>query len=341
MAASWLWASVTAWMSPVRCRLSASIGTTWLWPPPAAPPLMPNTGPIEAWRTATVAVLPMCLKACPRPTVVVVFPSPRGVGVMAETTTYLALGMSASSSIASSFILATPSPYGSRRCSPMPICAAISPSGSSFACRATCRFFGNVMLSLGSLVFGGSEPVDLDAELVSGVQQGVEEVLARGPLAMQQVRSLAVQVVTYDVGDELRDRTAEGRPVGCHFLGEVDAAHLRQQVRRPRAGNPYERPPVRYVEDAYQSLIRHPFHAPCDLLTRSWRGEQQPLARARADDEHSGFVAGGAPEADAERKGCLALHGREHEHLGERGAVHDPQAGAGAQGADLPTVLHS
>jgi hypothetical protein len=72
--------------------------------------LIPKTGPIEAWRTATVAVLPMCLKACPRPTVVVVFPSPKGVGVMPETTTYLAFGLSASSAKASSFILATLSP---------------------------------------------------------------------------------------------------------------------------------------------------------------------------------------------------------------------------------------
>ena len=38
---------------------------------------------------------------------VVVFPSPRGVGVIAETTTYLAGGSSESSPIASSFILAT------------------------------------------------------------------------------------------------------------------------------------------------------------------------------------------------------------------------------------------
>ena len=30
MAASWLLAAVTAWISPVRCKLSISIGTTWL-----------------------------------------------------------------------------------------------------------------------------------------------------------------------------------------------------------------------------------------------------------------------------------------------------------------------
>ena len=50
--------------------------------------------------------LPMCFIAWPRPTVVVVLPSPSGVGVIAVTTTYFAFGRSASSSIASRRILA-------------------------------------------------------------------------------------------------------------------------------------------------------------------------------------------------------------------------------------------
>ena len=87
---------------------------------------MPNVGPIEGWRIAITLFLPMCLNAWPRPTVVVVLPSPSGVGVMAETTTYLALGRSASSSIAASLILASESPYGSIRCGPIPIWAAMS-----------------------------------------------------------------------------------------------------------------------------------------------------------------------------------------------------------------------
>ena len=41
---------------------------------------------------------------------VVVLPSPSGVGVTADTTTYFAFGRSASSSIADSLILATFSP---------------------------------------------------------------------------------------------------------------------------------------------------------------------------------------------------------------------------------------
>ncbi len=79
------------------------------------------------------AFLPMCFIAWPRPTVVVVLPSPSGVGVMAVTTTYLAFGRSASSSMASSLILASSSPYGSSRCGPMPIMLAISGNGFAVA----------------------------------------------------------------------------------------------------------------------------------------------------------------------------------------------------------------
>ena len=105
-----LCAAVTACMSPVRCRFSASIGTTWLYPPPAAPPLMPNVGPIDGCLIVTVARLPMWRNPWPSPTVVVVFPSPSGVGVIAVTTTYFAFGASASSSIAASLTFTTLSP---------------------------------------------------------------------------------------------------------------------------------------------------------------------------------------------------------------------------------------
>src|SRR3989442_7406078 len=104
---------------------------------------MPNVGPIEGWRMATIAGRPMCESAWPRPTVVVVLPSPSGVGVIAETTTYLAWGRPLNSSIASSLILATSFPYGSRRCGPMPILAATSGIGSKRAWRAICRSVGN------------------------------------------------------------------------------------------------------------------------------------------------------------------------------------------------------
>ena len=56
---------------------------------------------------AIVAWRPIQARACPSPTVVVVFPSPSGVGVTAVTTTYLALGRSASLATVSRLTLAT------------------------------------------------------------------------------------------------------------------------------------------------------------------------------------------------------------------------------------------
>jgi hypothetical protein len=59
------------------------------------------------------------------------------------------------------------------------------------------------------LYFSGDETFDLDAELVAGIYQRVEEVLSRGSLAVQQVRPLRAAVIAHDIGYELRDRAAE------------------------------------------------------------------------------------------------------------------------------------
>ena len=85
MAARRLFAAPMACISPVKCRLMSSMGMTWAYPPPAAPPLMPNTGPRDGSRSATVTSLPIRRRPSARPIVVVVFPSPAGVGVMAVT----------------------------------------------------------------------------------------------------------------------------------------------------------------------------------------------------------------------------------------------------------------
>ena len=77
-AASRLVADVTAWMSPVKWRLRSSIGTTCDRPPPAPPPLIPKTGPIEGSRRHTTALRPASANASVRPIAVVVFPSPAG-----------------------------------------------------------------------------------------------------------------------------------------------------------------------------------------------------------------------------------------------------------------------
>ena len=75
-AARRLWAAVTAWKSPVRWRFMRSAG--WMRAPPAppAPPLMPKVGPMADWR-----------RVWARPMATVDFPSPKGVGLIAVTTT--------------------------------------------------------------------------------------------------------------------------------------------------------------------------------------------------------------------------------------------------------------
>ena len=85
IAASKLLAAPIAWKSPVKCKLISSIGTTWAYPPPAAPPLIPKTGPKEGSLKATTVFFPSFFRLSAKPIVVVVFPSPAGVGLMAVT----------------------------------------------------------------------------------------------------------------------------------------------------------------------------------------------------------------------------------------------------------------
>ena len=46
------------------------MGRTWEYPPPAAPPFVPNTGPSEGSRIATIPFVPRRFRAWPSPTVV-------------------------------------------------------------------------------------------------------------------------------------------------------------------------------------------------------------------------------------------------------------------------------
>src|SRR5690606_16519826 len=144
MAASMLWAAVTAWKSPVRCRLSCSMGSTCEYPAPAAPPLIPKVGPIEGWRNVSTDVRPMWFNPWASPTAVVVLPSPSGVGVMAVITTYFAIGRSAIVLTTDGSILATWRPYGTRYSSSIPSWAAISTGGRRVADWAISRSEGRV-----------------------------------------------------------------------------------------------------------------------------------------------------------------------------------------------------
>ena len=94
-AESRLFAAVIACRSPVKWRFRSSIGTTCAYPPPAAPPLTPNTGPSDASRSASTGRLPIAPRPCVSATEVVVLPSPAGVGVIAVTLTIFPSGRSA------------------------------------------------------------------------------------------------------------------------------------------------------------------------------------------------------------------------------------------------------
>ncbi len=89
IAASRLLAAVMAWKSPVKWRLISSIGTTWAWPPPVAPPFWPKLGPRLGSRRQIMVRVPPAFSASPRPIVVVVLPSPAAVGLMPVTSTSL------------------------------------------------------------------------------------------------------------------------------------------------------------------------------------------------------------------------------------------------------------
>ena len=78
-------AVVRACMSPVKCKLISSIGTTCAYPPPVAPPLRPRVGPREGSRSAMAVFFPIAVSASPSPTVTVDFPSPAGVGFIDVT----------------------------------------------------------------------------------------------------------------------------------------------------------------------------------------------------------------------------------------------------------------
>ena len=119
-AASRLLAEVMAWKSPVKCRFKSSMGTTCAYPPPAAPPLIPKQGPKDGSRRAMMALFFMRPNASPRPTVVVVLPSPAGVGLMAVTSTSFPSGLSFTLSHSLSVSLALYLPYSSRSSSEIP-----------------------------------------------------------------------------------------------------------------------------------------------------------------------------------------------------------------------------
>ena len=89
-----LFAFSIAEKSPVKCKFISSIGTTCAYPPPAAPPFKPKTGPREGSRKAAIAFFPIKFKPSVKPIDIVVFPSPYLVGDIAETKINFPFGFS-------------------------------------------------------------------------------------------------------------------------------------------------------------------------------------------------------------------------------------------------------
>ena len=120
-------------MSPVKCKFISSIGAIWLYPPPVAPPLIPNTGPKDGSLNAKIAFLPILLNPSANPIDIVVLPSPNGVGLIAVTNISLPFCFSCSFLYTFGEILALYFPYCSRFSSSIPNFIAILVTGSNFA----------------------------------------------------------------------------------------------------------------------------------------------------------------------------------------------------------------
>ena len=101
-----------------------------------APPFIPKQGPSDGSRRQIAVRLPIRFKASPRPTVVVVLPSPPGVGLIEVTRISFPSGLPWSESMNSPETLALSWPNG-RTCSlGIPSLAPTSWMGWAFARRA-------------------------------------------------------------------------------------------------------------------------------------------------------------------------------------------------------------
>src|SRR6266542_3570687 len=195
-AASRLCADVTAWKSPVKWRLISSIGTTCERPPPVPPPFMPSVGPIDGSRSAMTGRAPTRQSAWPSPMVIVVLPSPAGVGVIAETTTSLPSGRAFRAWSAGSSALALARPYGTHSSSVSPSSRATSAIG-----RVEVRIRHDLLEPVGERdhlgccgVPAGMARVSRDHELTRLVPDLVGEGEARAP-ALAHPRAHLQQVV--------------------------------------------------------------------------------------------------------------------------------------------------
>src|SRR5512135_2022967 len=121
---------------------------------------MPKLGPNDGSRRQITALEPMRFSASPRPTVVVVLPSPAGVGLMPVTSTSAPSGRLSTESMKLVLIFALWRPYGSSASSGIFSFAAISAIGRSLVSRAISRSLFIVLDSSAYLAHHGVRPID-------------------------------------------------------------------------------------------------------------------------------------------------------------------------------------
>src|SRR5689334_16939407 len=213
-----LFAAAMAWKSPVKWRFRSSIGTTWVSPPPAAPPLIPKMGPSEGSRRHSTGRLPIRPMPWVSETEVVVLPSPAFVGVMADTHTTFAFGTSASRSIAPRLTFALYLPYRSTSSSSRPASRAMSMIGRRTASWAISRLLFTLAPYLGGdtaylVGYGGGAALRDQLVLVEAGQPERGYQVGGGAGRGQLGHGLA---------DDRRGLEAVGAPAGV----DQEAVHL-------------------------------------------------------------------------------------------------------------------
>src|SRR3989454_3120144 len=230
IADSRLCALAMAWKSPVKCRLMSSIGTTCAYPPPAAPPFTPKTGPSDGSRMQRAAFFPIFRSACVTPTVAVDSPSPAGVGLMPVTSTSRPLGVRRARAPRRTFALYFP--YSSISSSSSPSSAAISATGRSLAACA-------IAMSVGTLAVVVTDPLGLDG---SSEPRSEDATCVVGRAPRDVVHGFAARP-----GEGLGHRAHERRLVAPPAMGhgrEVRGVRFDQETVRRIVGEGNRRAPV-------------------------------------------------------------------------------------------------
>ncbi|MGO8876648.1 MAG: hypothetical protein ACLQNG_12900 [Acidimicrobiales bacterium] len=191
---------------------------------------------------------------------------------------------------------------------------------------------------MSDLLFGVS--IDVDAELPTHLEQGVEQVLAGGAVAVQQVGTEAVDVITDDVADDASDRAAEGGAGRGGLVGQVDGTHPREELGRIGTRKAEEDTGVGDVDDRYEAAgsgvttVRGRDGLQ-ERGTPAGRREEEPLIGARSDHEAHPLPASGS-EGASERCCRRRAELGPHPDLAEWGEIYEAEGRRRGDGGDFP-----